>query len=87
MDEPIFQTKYLASKVRVYEDRVEWRMLLKRDVIPLNQIASVEVSMPMYTKVTIETTGGKRFDIPVPMSKKKALQEAIVKAQQNLKKS
>jgi hypothetical protein len=77
MDEPIFESKYLTSKIKVFKDRVEWKMLFKKNTIPVNQIASVESSDPLKTVVTIETTGGKRFDIPVGMKKKELLQQAI----------
>lgn len=80
-NKPLFQTKYLGSKVKVYKNRVEWKLLLQRKSIPIGQIASIELGIPLYAKVTIETTGGKKFGIPVAPGKKKALQDAIFNAQ------
>jgi len=75
---PVFETKYAGSKVRVFPDHVEWKMLFKSQSMPINQIASVELGIPMYAQVVIETTGGKKFKIPVALGQKKPLQEAIL---------
>ena len=78
MSSPVFETKYVGSKVRVFADHVEWKMLLQSKSVPINQIASVELGIPMYAQVVIETTGGKKFKIPVALGQKKALQDAIL---------
>lgn len=81
MDELLYETKYLGSSVKVYKNRIEWKMLLQKKSVPISQIAAVELGMPLHAKVTIETTGGKKYGIPVMPGKKQPLQDAIFKAQ------
>lgn len=69
----------MGSTVVVYDNRLEWKMLLKKQSIPINQIASVDTTIPMYMGVVIETAGGKKYKIPV--SQKKELEDAIYEAQ------
>lgn len=82
MSQLIFQTNYLGSKVIVHDNRLEWKMLFQKQSIPINQIASVDTTIPLYAGVVIETTGGKKYRIPVKLSDKKKLEEAIYKAQE-----
>jgi len=49
--------------------------------VPISQIASVELGIPLYAVVTVETTGGKKFTIPGVPGKKRALENAIYFAQ------
>lgn len=79
--ELIYKTKYLGNWVEVYGNRVEFGMLNKilgYKTIILNQIASVESGMMGHFKVIIETTGGKKYNIPT--NKKNELKEAIYNA-------
>lgn len=81
MNNIIFKTNYLGSKVVVYDNRLEWKFLLSKESIPINQIASVDITIPLYAGVVIETTGGKKYKIPVKFCHKKRLEEAIYQAQ------
>jgi len=79
--EPIFKTSYLGSTVKVYPTHVEWGFLFKKQSVPINQIASVELGIPLYAQVVIETTGGKKLKIPVGIGEKNKLKDAIYSAQ------
>lgn len=83
MDKPIFETNYLGSKVSVFNNKIEWKMLFQKNSIPINQVASVDTTIPLYAGIVIETTGGKKYKIPVKLSDKKKMEEAIYEAQQN----
>lgn len=87
--DPIYETNYMGSKVLVFNDKLVWRFMLKEQTIPISQIASVNLELPMYAGVTVETTGGKKYKIPVNAfgGKKKELQEAIYKAQSLINKA
>jgi hypothetical protein len=77
----LFTTHYAGSKVEVYPNAVNWSFAFKKNSIPLSQIASIEVGIPLYAQVIIETTGGKKFKIPVAPGQKKKLRDAILDAQ------
>lgn len=83
MDKPIFETNYLGSKVSVFNNKIEWKMLFQKNSIPINQVASVDTTIPLYAGIVIETTGGKKYKIPVKLSDKKKVEEAIYETQQN----
>ena len=80
--DPVYETKYMGAKVQVFESKLVCNFMVQHFTIPLSQIASIEMGMPGFALVYIETTGGKKYTVPVnPFSgKKKALQEAIYKA-------
>lgn len=77
----IFSTNYLGSKVEVFDNRIEWSLAFKRNSVPINTIASIELGIPLYAQVVIETTGGKKLKIPVAPGQKKKLRDAIYEAQ------
>lgn len=79
--EPLFKTSYLGSTVKVFPTHLEWSMLFKKQSVPINQIASIELGVPMYAQVVIETTGGKKFKVPVGLGEKNKLRDAIYQAQ------
>ena len=79
--EPIFSTNYMGSSVKVYANRIEIKLLIQKITIPINSIASVDLVMPGYAGIKLETTGGKKYKIPVMLGQKKKLQEAINQAQ------
>jgi len=78
-DKPLFKTNYLGFWIRVYANRVEFKSNVGRQSIPINQIASVQLGMFGFMKITIESTGGKKYSIPC--IKKREVQEAIYEAQ------
>jgi len=79
-EEPLYKTSHLYYWLNVYKNRVELKVGLGVQNIPLNQIASVQFSA-VRGKVTIETTGGKKYDMLT--LKGKEVQEAILNAQAN----
>jgi hypothetical protein len=54
---------------------IKWRP----QSIPINQIASVQLAMMGVMKIALETTEGKKYQIPT--HKKKEIQQAIYNAQ------
>lgn len=81
MGEEIYTTKYFGTKITVYNDRIETNLLGMSDSIPIKQIASIDLGLPLLGQIIIETTGGKKKKINVPPKKKKEVQDAIYKAQ------
>jgi hypothetical protein len=80
---PIYETSYLGSKISVYPLRVVVSIFgLGEQTIPIAQIASIDLAMMGLMKITIETTGGKKYEIPC--WKKKEVRDAIYRAQENL---
>lgn len=47
-----------------------------KTMIPINQIASVEITA-MIRQIVIETTGGKKYKTPVPNNEKQKLRDVI----------
>lgn len=79
MSTPIFQTSCMGFKTTVYENRVSYKFLLGAETnIPIKQIASVELGMPLLQQVIIETTGGKQHKLVVEIGgDKEKLRDAI----------
>lgn len=78
---PIFKCSYFGSWVEVYPTRVEYGLFSKRlgyKTIMINQIASVESGMMGLMKIIVETTGGRKYEIPT--NKKNELKNAIYQA-------
>src|SRR5690348_3956314 len=78
-DEPIYKNSYVGFWINVYSNRIEFRAGATVQSMALNQIASVEEGSWGFNKITIETTGGKKYSLPT--SKKKEVREAILDAQ------
>lgn len=78
-EQPIFANRYMIFWIRVYPNRVEFKNDIGKRSIPMGQIASVDQSMVGVLSITLETTGGNRYIIPT--NQKKAVIEAIYKAQ------
>lgn len=76
---PLYQSNYLGFWIKVFPNRVEFKTGVGSQSIPINQIASVEIAMMGLMKITLETTGGKKYTIPT--TKKKEVQQAIYEAQ------
>ncbi len=76
---PSYETSYMGFWIKIYSSRVEFRSGATIQSIALNQIASVEQGSFGFSKITLETTGGKRYSIPT--SKKKEIRQAILDAQ------
>ena len=77
-EKPLFETKSMGFWIRVYPNRVDFKAGAGSESIPINQIASVHQAMMGMMKVTIETTGGKKFNVPTV--KKKEVHRAIYEA-------
>ncbi len=78
-EEPIYKNSYLGFWIKIYPTRIEFRAGATIESIAINQIASVEQGSFGFSKVTIETTGGKRYSIPT--TKKKEVRQAILDTQ------
>ena len=83
MEKAICEVSFLGNLVSIYTDRIVLKKffgVLGITSIPLNQIASVQVS-PLGN-VVIETAGGEKYALPVIGPQKgKKIQEAILKLQ------
>ncbi len=84
MEKPLYKTSFLSNKVAVYSDHLFFRKfwgILGTTTIPINQIASVDVSL--IAILVIETTGGKKSALPfIGIDRARKLKEAILKARQ-----
>lgn len=69
----------IGISVKVFPDRVEYRVLGQVEVIPISQIASIRPASIFLNKVTIETSGGREYVLAT--GKKKEVVEAISRAQ------
>lgn len=78
-EKPLYETSYVGFWIKVYPNRVAFKAGVGSQSIPINQIASVQLPMMGIWKITLETTGGKKYAIPT--SKKKEVQKAIYDAQ------
>lgn len=81
MDQTIFETSFLGFKVSVFKNQIVYRNLLTRHIIPVRQIASVEVGIPGMQQIIIETTGGKKHKIVVRLRDKEKLVQTITNIQ------
>jgi len=83
MAEYIFKTSFFGNQVIVYPDRLFFKKflgILGTTDIPINQIAGVDITL--IGIVIIETTGGKRYALPLlGPSRAEKIKEAILKAQ------
>lgn len=70
----IFETSILGSKFSIFEDRIVYTLLFKKQVIPMHHITSVEDPMPGLQQIKIETKGGKIFK---PVIRLKDKQKAV----------
>ncbi len=80
-EKPLYETSYAGFWIKIFPNRVEFKAGVGSQSIPINQIASVQLPMMGIWKITLETTGGKKY--AVPTSKKKEVQKAIYDAQAN----
>jgi hypothetical protein len=80
---PIYETNYLGYWIKVYPNRVEFRSGIPgTQSIPINQIASVQLGFMGLMQITLESAGGKKYNIPC--FKKKEARDAIYRAQEAL---
>lgn len=77
---PIYETNYLGYWIKVFPNRVIFKLLVGENSIPINDIASIQLGMMGLWQITLETTGGKKYKIPC--HKKKEVQNAIYQAQE-----
>lgn len=75
----IYKTNYLGFWIKVFPNRVEFKSKAGKQSIPISQIASVQLGMVGLMKITLETTGGKKYKIPT--LKKEEVKNAIYEAQ------
>lgn len=77
--EPLFETSYLGSWVKVYPNRIVFKVLVGENSIPINEVSSIQLGMMGLGQIILETAGGKKYKIPT--LKKKEVKEAIYQAQ------
>lgn len=77
MSKPVFESKMMGCKVKVFPNRVSYTVLFTEKSIPINQIASIDLGVPLYGQISIETTGGVSHKINVKPGQKEALRDAI----------
>jgi len=85
IEEPLYKTSFGGFWIRVYSNRVDFKAGAGSESVPINQIASVHLAVIGIMKITLETTGGKKYNIPT--HKKKEVQQAIYQAQARLTKN
>src|SRR5260370_18070359 len=75
----IYETKSVGGMfwLKVYPNRVDFKLGQKLQSIPINQVASVQFGM--MGQITLETTGGQKYSFPT--TKKKEVQQAILDIQ------
>lgn len=78
-DNLIYKTNYMGFWIKVYPDRIDFKSGAGRQSVPITQIASIKQSLIGFMRITIETTGGKKYKIPT--LHKQAVQDAIYEAQ------
>jgi hypothetical protein len=83
-NEPIFKTNNLGMTTTVFKNRIETKTFFIKKIILLNQVASISPSTAGRLDVEVETTGGKKFNLPVGFGQKDALVNAIYQAQAGL---
>ena len=79
--ELLAQTSFLGTTIRVYADRVEYKMLSGLAgtlTIPIRQIASVHESIIIFWEMVVETAGGKQYHLFVNPFRKRAVIEAVL---------
>ncbi len=74
--EPISQYKYMGNFVNVYNNRLEYGILAKKEMIVLRNIASIE-HPPLLACLDIKTNDGKKHRIPVAPGDLMKLKEQI----------
>lgn len=75
---PIYETSYMGFWIKVYPSRVQFKAGAGSEMIPIHQIASIHEAMWGVKKIIIETTGGKKYNIPT--GNKKEVIQAIYNA-------
>ena len=80
MEKPIYKT----GNVSVYKDKIVLNLIVSKTVIPISQISSVDGGNPMLGKVFVETTGGKRYGLPIFITARGKFLEAVDKARSSL---
>lgn len=83
---PLFETSCMGFTVTLHSGRLCYRpMGMGEQCIPLSQISSVAVAMPLMQTVTVTTTGGERIKMVVRLRDKKKLRDAIYEAMDSSK--
>lgn len=76
--EPNYQCSCFGFSVRVFPGRLAFKKLLGEEVsIPASKIASVKTGIFGLQQIIVETSGGEKIKMPVKLSDKKKLVEAI----------
>ena len=80
MEDPICETSHMGFKIRIFSNRVEYKPALQgTKSIPLSQIASIELGMPLVAQIVVTTNSGEKVKMPCKMKAKKEVQAEIHK--------
>lgn len=79
IEEVSMEPLYKGGGIKVYPDRIEYKVGFKNRTILTNQITGVYTTA--YGNLKIVTTGNKKFKINVGLHSKGKIRDAIIKAQ------
>lgn len=77
----------MGFSIALYPSHLSYRpMGTGEQIIPLKQISSVTVAMPLMQQIIVNTTGGEAIKMVVRLRDKKALRDAINEAMDKISK-
>ena len=77
---PIFKTSFLGNRTEVYQDRLVYKGLfgiLAQISVPISEISSINLGAFWMPGAMVETSGGQKYGLYIPFSKKKLFQKTI----------
>lgn len=85
MSELLFEWSFLGTKTSVHTDRITYKVFLGGDKsIPIDKVASVELSGAAGSKVFVITNAGEKIGFSLMPKGKEAFKDAIYKAKELL---
>lgn len=80
IEAPIFKTSFLGNRTEVYRNRLVYRGffgILAEINVPISEISSVNLGAVWTPGAMVETSGGQKYGLYVPFSKKKGFLKTI----------
>jgi len=74
---PIQEYKQLGISLKIFENRLETKIGLKKEMILFRNITSID-NKPMLAGISIKTSDGKKHLVNVPMTKKEEAMNLIL---------
>ncbi len=77
---PIFKASLLGNRTEVYQDRLVYKGffgILAEINVPISEISSVNLGAIWMPGAMVETSGGQKYGLYVPFSKKKGFLKTI----------